>query len=281
MFENIHGLSCIENQVLAILRERGEPVEYTYNNSAVPLSELYARLVTEGIKQEYFNAIPRVQDALKELGVISLELNKDENKTRLKSALQSCQENEYILMMTNPNYEASGTSITRFRRDHYVRMQIQQKKYILINDIPEAQYAVAPGQLLKMYGGNFFKMTVKKPIDGDVIQILWDNRSCTPAESAFSEVFTEDFDFTEETVRRLRDMAGVCKILRRRMADYYGKYTDTGFIQGLIPEYERFHSTLEYYRLKPKTAADKIRTLMLDLFDLDNGIMAELKGRWD
>jgi len=30
MFENIYGLSCVENQVLAILRQRGEEIAYAY-----------------------------------------------------------------------------------------------------------------------------------------------------------------------------------------------------------------------------------------------------------
>ena len=276
MYENIHGLSCIENHVLAILRLRGEPIEYAFNDCAIPLSELYARLVTDGVKQEYFNAVPRVQDVLKEMGVLSLELNTEEAQGKVKQTIRGCKENEYVLMLTDPEYAYSAMHIRGFRNDHYAWVRKDGKEYVVNNDIPENEYRLDSKMLTRFYGGKFFKMKVLKPIDDQVISRLWDNRNYTPRESGPAASLMEDFERTADMAGRLRDMAGVCKIMRYRMAEYYGHYADTGFIREAMPEYERIHSTLEYYRLKPKTAYEKIDALMAELFEMDNRIMAAL-----
>ena len=41
MFEGLYGLSCVENQVLAFLRQQEVDVAPLYYNSAVPLKELF------------------------------------------------------------------------------------------------------------------------------------------------------------------------------------------------------------------------------------------------
>ena len=45
MFEGLYGLSCVENQVLAFLRQQEVDVAPLYYNSAVPLKELFFFMV--------------------------------------------------------------------------------------------------------------------------------------------------------------------------------------------------------------------------------------------
>ena len=70
MFEDIYGLSCIENQVLAILKERNQKIALTYSDSAMPVHEIFKIIVRHGVRQENFSHLRRVHDLLKELGVI-------------------------------------------------------------------------------------------------------------------------------------------------------------------------------------------------------------------
>ena len=60
-------MSCVENQVLAILRERRNDIRPLYHNSAVPLRELFFSLVVRGEKPYRFYLVPRIQEELKAL----------------------------------------------------------------------------------------------------------------------------------------------------------------------------------------------------------------------
>jgi len=52
-------------------------------------------------------------------------------------------------------------------------------------------------------------------------------------------------------------MAGVYKVLRYRMAEYYGQYVDTGFIKERMPEVEKSFSLFEYFNLKKTAGFEK------------------------
>ena len=73
MFEGLYGLSCVENQVLAFLRQQEVDVAPLYYNSAVPLKELLFFMVIQGMSPVRFDRVGRIQDDLRARGMLAFE----------------------------------------------------------------------------------------------------------------------------------------------------------------------------------------------------------------
>ena len=87
MFEEVYGLSCVENQLLALLREEGNDIRPLYHNAAVPLEKLVGFFMREGGKPYRFYEVPRIQDELTELGVLHVRLIRMADRERLWDCL--------------------------------------------------------------------------------------------------------------------------------------------------------------------------------------------------
>lgn len=276
-YDKIFGLSCIENHVLAILRQRGEEIEYAYYNCAVPLGNLYTHLVLDGVKQEYFNLIERIQDALKNLGIIELTRVIPMQFADVKRAVCACRENEYILIRVTLHFTKSILMARGFREDHFVYVRPCGNDFEVFNDIPERVTMLTGKQLAEVYDGEYFHLSVKRKLNGEDINLLWNLRSFKPEEFRRHNIGADNFDNVKDIGVRLRNLTGVYKTLRYRMAEYYGKYVDTRFIQEAMPPIEKIYAMFEYYNLKPGTPLDKYMYLFQSLYDLDTDLMIRLK----
>jgi len=278
MYEYIYGLSCVENHVLAVLRSRGLPVEYTYHDSAVPMRELYDSMIRHGVRPEYFGRIRRVQDTLREMGVISLMKSRAEGMEQAKREIRGCRENEYILMRVTPGFTRTVLSARGFRPDHYALVQVAGNGFEIYNDIPERVVPVT-AQFSQAYDGGCFRLAVLRNMNEADAGFLWRIRGFRPERYEPSYFRMEDFAGIEDAGVRLRNMAGVYKLLRCRMAEYYGMYVDTGFIRDALPEADRCYARFEYYNLRGSVPLEKYYELFCELNDADNAMMNELKAR--
>ena len=71
----VYGLSCVENQILRLLDGRGWDITRLYANSAIPMKELFYRIVRQGERFERFERIPRIQTLLREEGLLSVTMH--------------------------------------------------------------------------------------------------------------------------------------------------------------------------------------------------------------
>ncbi len=120
MYKNLYGLSCIENQVLAILRQRGEPIEYLYSDAYVPLKILYTRFVKEGASPYYFDQVERIQDVLKTMRIISLE---KKHVTCIRQLSDDIRSGVIILIRVKPDFNRAVLFSRGSRNDHFVRVK--------------------------------------------------------------------------------------------------------------------------------------------------------------
>lgn len=276
MYEKIFGLSCIENHVLAILKQRDEKIEYAYYNCAVPIRELYTNLVSHGIKQEYFDLLERIQDVLKNLDIIELVKKKVIRFDEVKRAICECKENEYILVRVLPHFTQTSLLARGFREDHFVYAKVRGKDFEIFNDIPERVILLTASQFKECFDGEYFYLSVKRKFNNEDMIQLWDARKFRPEEFSKQNILINSFDFNESIGTRLRNLVGVYKILRYRMIDYYGQYVDTEFIREAMPQIEKIYAMFEYYNLKSRIPMDKYSNLFCKLYDMDVALMMEL-----
>jgi len=298
MFENLYGLSCIENQTLAILRNRGMDIRPLYRDCAMPIKELFFFLIYHGNKQEYFDRITRVQDLAKELGIISLKLygqtvNQKKspimqpqhfNPEEMITALRNIKENEYILMRVTKEFTKERLRARGLRNDHFVAITINGNHFDVINDIPETSLTLTIEELNAAYDGEFFKLSLTRNItDADRKKAHIDRVFKAEKNTGFTFDIS-DFDpvrrFPNEPKEvgiRMRNMVGVYKTLRYRMAEYYGQYINTDFIRKHMNEVEKYYSLFEYYNLKKNTPFERYFEVFCKLNQMDTELNEELK----
>lgn len=231
MYEKLFGLSCVENHVLAILRQRKEQIGYTYFDCAVPLKDLYEHMVVQGVKQEYFHLTERIQDVLKKLGVIELVKEKTKCFQELEEVIFSCKEDEYFLIKVTPEFTKKQLFARGFREDHFVYVRAFGSQFQVFNDIPKRDLMLSPEQLKKGFDGKYFRLFVHRKLCEEDKNLLWNMRKFRPEkETVFSLQRGVDSDI-EDIGIKLRNLTGVYKQLRYRMKAYYGNYTDTGLFR--------------------------------------------------
>ena len=121
MFEGLYGLSCVENQVLAFLRQQEVDVAPLYYNSAVPLKELFFFMVIQGMSPVRFDRVGRIQDDLRARGMLAFEKREQELSAWLET-LSEQTEREAVLILVTPEFTKSVLMARGFRDDHYVRL---------------------------------------------------------------------------------------------------------------------------------------------------------------
>lgn len=314
MFENLYGLSCMENQTLAILRERGMDVRPLYRDCAMPMKELFLFLIYHGSKQEYFDRITRVQDLAREIGVISMELcdrpagdlrekrrpfpgaavagdyvlapGKKRDAEEVITAVRNAAENEYILTRVTTDFTRLRLHGRGMRDDHYVRVTASGDTFEILNDIPDLSVTLTEKEFREAYGGDFFRLRVNRPLTEADSKTIHRDRVFKAERQEPFYFSPQDFDpirqFPYEPPEvgiRMRNLAGVYKALRYRAAEYYGQYADTDFIRNRMPEAEKYYALLEYYNLKKTIPFEQYYEVFRKLNQLDNELMAELRRR--
>lgn len=277
MFEGIYGMSCVENQVLAILRERRNDIRPLYHNSAVPLRELFFSLVVRGEKPYRFYLVPRIQEELKTLGLISLTLQKSQSADTLREQVRHGRK-DAVLVRVTPECTKSVLHARGFREDHYVRAASCGDGFLLYNDIPGAVVSLSDAAFGDILTGDSLQLSVRGDVDGRVKTRLWDNRRFRPEQ-------TEPFSLAEaewergRTAERLRDLLGVYKIMRYRMQAYYGQYVDTDFIGQTMPLIEQYYMKAEYWNLRKSAPGNAPEALLEELQHRDAQMMKTLMER--
>lgn len=278
MYSDIYGFSCIENQVLAILNERKQKIEWTYHDCAVPIHELYSIMVNQGTKQENFNYIQRVQDILRALGVISFIMENSGSMDDFIDEIKACNENEYILIRVKPEFTIGTLHARGFRSDHYVLVKPSEVGFDIYNDIPACIVSVDRQQLSNAFDGSYIKLRVIRTLNTQDGDVLWKTRRYKPECWTIAAYDETDIGNIDEIGIKLRNLAGVNKTLKRRMAQYYGIYTDTRFIYQRLAELDRLYASAEYYVLKRNTQTKKWLSILNTLYSIDTEIFTQLKN---
>ncbi len=279
MFEGLYGLSCVENQVLAFLRQQGIEVAPLYYNSAVPLKELFFFMVIQGMRPAYFDRVKRIQDDLKERGVLAFEKREQELSAWLDE-LEGQAKQEAVLILVSPEFTKNVLMARGFRDDHYVRLSCTEGNWTVINDIPDKTVTLTTGELQNVYAGDGFYLRLCRPLTKEDRRQCWTGRLFKPENHTPFWFYEQDLDGISDVGSRLRDMVGIYKQLRCRTVVYYENWgLDMAFMRDRQPEIERLYALSEYYHLKRGIPPSQFYGLLQGLARIDNALMTELRSR--
>ena len=275
MFENIYGLSCVENQVLAILRDWGMDITPLYYDCAMPLKELFFYMVLKGDKQEYFDRVQRIQDVLKTMGIIRLERVRQEDMVRLRYAIRHCRERQRVLVRVNSSFTREILHARGLREDHFVQVRPDLNGFIVYNDLPETVAALSAKALSAVYDGEYFRLEWLRPLTDQDAEGLFAGRLFRPERQERFTFHQSDLEGLDRIGVRLRHMLGVYKLLRLRMAAYYGRKMDSSFIP--VAEIANIQAKVEYLTLRREEDPAAFFPLLSELNQLDNDLMGFCK----
>ena len=277
MFEGLYGLSCVENQVLAFLRQQRVEVAPLYYNSAVPLKELFFFLVIQGIRPVYFDRVRRIQDDLRERGILAFE-KRDETLSFWLDRADDGSGPEASLILVTPAFTAETLMARGFRGDHYVRLLRRNRDWVIQNDIPDREVVLPLEELEKAYAGSGFCIRLCREPDRDDVRFFWSSRTFKPENHTAFWFYEQDLDGVPDVGIRLRDMTGIYKQLRYRTAAYYETHgLNTTFIWKKGAEMERIYALAEYYNLKRSIPPSQFFSLLNEIARMDNALMSELR----
>ena len=279
MFERVYGMSCVENQVLALLQKRGMDISMLYYDCAIPISALFGSLVECGIRQEYFHQLPKSQDILKELGVIRLDLTKEPNAGQVLTRIEQNDGNAFVLARITPEFVQKSLWAKGLRPDHYVLVQRAGSQIILTNDIPERTIQISKEEFEACYAQEYFLLTINRTLNPTDRERLWNLRTFRLERPAAFEVSMDALGNIDNFGIRLRDLAGVCKLMRYRLAEYYRHFVSTEFIYRSISLYQKYHATFEYYNLKQNIPLKRYYSLLCEMIQTDRRLLEELRRR--
>lgn len=278
MFEDVYGLSCVENQLLALLREKGYDIRPLYHNAAVPLERLTGFFLREGGKSYQFYEVPRIQDELAALGVLQVRLIRMADRERLWEGLRNPRENQWVLARVTPSFTTNVLHARGFRGDHYVRVELRDNEVVLDNDIPEKRMRLETDAFSAAYADEILLVTLCRALDAEVEARLWERRVFCPEHGERETPDRQEALPAEILPGRLVDLLGVYRLLRCRMQAYYGQYVDTVFIGRVLPEIERLYARAGYAHLRGGPDS-RTGELLHTLEELDGALMGELREK--
>ncbi len=276
MFEDIYGASCVENQVLSILKSEGNNIAALYHNSAISLKQVFDCMVTEQQNPYYFNAVPRIQEELSQMGIVDSKFKQSEACTDICGEISKCQDGEYYLIRVTPTFTKVCLNARAMRDDHFVRVEAIDEDFVIYNDIPEKVVKISADMLKKVFANQYIIVTPKAPIDDLLMDRLWKNRKFK-AEEYTPYFFTQhNLEGIKDAQTRIRNMIQIYKMMCYRMAEYYGLYVDTKFIRDKLPQIEHYYALSQYYVLKGDATAKQLLKLLTDVNSLEDEIMSKL-----
>lgn len=263
MYENIYGLSCVENQVLAQLRAHGMELSVLYAAADISFESLFDEMVVKGTRPEYFTRIPRIQDILKDRGVISLE-RKD--TPCVDEIIDILVKNEYtVFVKIRPEFVKQKLYARGLRDDHCVFVEKTGDRYTLHNDIPETTAVLSECELREVYAGSYFMFKIIRSLSEN--DILY-----TPKEIPHEIEFPVNAAFLNDIPdigQKFRNFMWIYKTLVYRFTEYNNKKLSHKRIKESREYADNIFAFSEYLNLKKSNDTNKYCTLINEVYTAD------------
>ncbi len=261
--KNNHGLSCVENLVMYILKANNITFQYLFFESFLTYSEIENAFATQ--KQTYatFNIIPRIQNVAEKEGIIKMVLLNHSDIPQLNS-------DYYMMVMVSPEFEKNRYNKELWRDDHYILVSPNSDtEYNYINDNPLDIGKISMNELKKYYNGKAIFIDIS-------------NQSFLKAPSYYINHFINTCHIDIpcgclcNDIITLRDIVGVLRVLRKRMYSLLVLSNDVEYMIPYLKSIDQKYMLLEYMRMRKQNNLERLKEIRNDIILEDNKIIEQL-----
>ena len=272
-FQDVYGLSCVENQVLLFLKEQGLDIRFFYGDSLVPLSVIAEDIVLKGTAYTEAGVVPRIQDRLRTAGILELTLHADP-VSRIRERIAAMDDADMLLIQVTPDYARQVLHSHGWREDHFVRL-LDGNGGMLLNDIPPLLRPLQADELEQAYAGLLLKARLlrtgqMKPVSSARLLHI-----CAPLPVCTAQQLQD----VDKPLARAQNLLLLYKVLRRRARAYAALFMDTGFMDGSLAAAEALQMKAAYQLLRGPAGARETTALLEELNEIEGGLIAALEER--
>ncbi len=239
----VYSVSCVERYVLAYLKKLGINIAMLYCNSYLSVDHLISDFVTKNVTYVNYDAMARIQDIAKELGIITIEGKSDPNLDFL------CRNDfEYVLEMDQDAFKGMYEKET-WRDDHFIYAKKNADvTYLYLNDIPLQEKVIDITELKRIYNHRYIAFKcINNQIDRDSVVKRFYNQY--KREQLFEKSAVEQMEY-----ENLRDLICMLRISRRRTSDFIGQWKEPN--PEWVNRLNNIFSRVEYSRVRKRYHSD-------------------------
>lgn len=240
-FDDLHGLSCVENLLLYILKSSQYSYQHLFYNSFINFDDVLDAFMNENEVYANFTKVPRIQDTAVDIGMVEMNLC---NSLKLDDAAD-----RYMLITVKPEYIKDKYNVELWRNDHYIMIQRNGDQYRYVNDNPRDIDDISIEKLYSIFDGKMILFKLKGNIRADYMEQLRQKFICN-LKSMKHRIALAHLPITDW--RLLRDALGIYRILTRRLYNFSSLYMSAEFILPQIKYLDKQYMLVEYMRMKNK-----------------------------
>ena len=272
-FQDVYGLSCVENQVLLFLKERGLDIRFFFGDSLVPLSAMTEDILLKGTAYTEAGVVPRIQDRLRTAGILELTLHRDP-VSRIREHISAVDDADMLLIQVTPDYARRVLHTRGWREDHFVRL-LKDGSGALLNDIPPLLHPLRPGELERAYAGRLLTARLLRAGQLPPASSLRLFHICAPLPVCTAQ----QLQAVDNPMERAQNLLLLNKVLRRRARAYAALFMDTGFMDSSLAAAEALQMKAAYQLLRGPAGARETTALLEELNEIEGGLIAALEER--
>lgn len=238
----------------------------------MPLDEIFNFAKRESF--EYFSGVKRIQDILKENGLLKIDLHKSSFPHFIKHVIAANDDTQILMLIGAENtqrlFHARG-----LREDHYVDVQFKKERFIFSNDIPYKVIELNEDDVKSLYMGNFLELKYERVYSKNLFIKFSEHRQY-PYNISSKSISANMVD-DETFLISFRNAMVIMKIMRKRLEEYLvscGKSID---ISVEIKEIGKLMAFCEYLRLRNISDKQKYIEMIDQLNEIDKKIFQKVK----
>lgn len=272
---NVLGFSCVENHVLDEMKNRCENIGLLYFDCFMSLNDIYVCSCESSF--EYFSGVHRIQDILKENGMLKIELYRNSFDDFIK-IIEKNNTDTIVLMLLNKEETKKMFFARGLREDHYVLAGLVNDGYYLSNDIPSKKILVDKSKLKQLYIPNYLVFEFLPFYEKTSLQNLCSQRKYffknNPSNLDLSIIHKENFLIT------FRNALVIYKTMRERMHEYLSALSYDIDLSDEISEISKAIAYAEYMRLRKVCDIEKYNELVLKANKIERKIFNKVVERY-
>ena len=276
LYDNVYGISCVENSLLAWLKFRGLPYQSLYCRSYADINTVINEFCERKLDYLGYRDMDRLQSVAQDIGLCDLSAMEIQPGKLLPVLEEVFLEGKPLFIEVDSGLLQKKFNITPRQREHgLLAYKILEGEVYLLDDYPIREIRIKPTELDKIafrhvivFNENSFDPDNYFNEFGHVIKCI----------KAF-ETQQLSGEFGVDTLLFLRDAVGILRISRSRVYEWlvwmqsvYHIYIEKECytkLQELIRELNRMFSVIELYRMKGRDIAKDIPAMIAEANRLD------------